>query len=86
MNAYKNDELIDTAKGSAVLNNPINAVVWLANEVAKYDVTLQAGMFILSGALSKAVPFASGDSFVADFGSLGKVNLSFHDVGVEVKR
>lgn len=83
MNAYKNGELIDTAKGSAVLDNPINAVVWLANEVAKYNVTLEAGMFILSGALSKAVSFAGGDSFTADFGLLGKVNLSFQDVAVK---
>jgi len=77
MNAYKNGELIDTAKGSAVLDNPINAVVWLANEVAKYGITLEAGMFVLSGALSAAVSFEKRDKFTADFGELGQVSISF---------
>ncbi len=32
-------------------------------------------MFVLSGALSKAVPFEAGDHFDADFGVLGKVTV-----------
>jgi len=82
MHVYRNGELLDSATSAAVLDNPIHAVVWLSNEVCKYNVSLQADMFVLSGALSKAVEFQSGDDFVADFGPLGKVSISFRDTEV----
>lgn len=72
----KNGEFLDEAKSSAVLGNPLNAVVWLANEVSAYDISIKPGMFVLSGALSKAVTFEPGDEFEADFGILGKVNAN----------
>lgn len=75
MTVTKNGEFLDEATSAAVLGNPLNAVVWLANEVGKYDVSIEPGMFVLSGALSKAVVFEEGDSFTADFGVLGKVNV-----------
>lgn len=75
MTVTKNGEFLDEATSAAVLGNPLNAVVWLANEVGKYGVTIEPGMFVLSGALSKAVVFEDGDVFEADFGVLGKVNV-----------
>ena len=83
MSVYKNDECIDTASSDAVLGNPLNAVVWLANEVSRYDISIQPGMFVLSGALSKALPFKNGDSFKADFGELGDVSVSFQPAEVK---
>lgn len=84
MTVYKNDECIDKANSDAVLGNPLNAVVWLANEVSRYAISIQPGMFVLSGALSKALPFTNGDHFKADFGELGEVSISFQAVGVKV--
>lgn len=72
----KNGELLDEAMSSAVLGNPLNAVVWLANEVSVYDISIKPGMFVLSGALSKAVTFEAGDEFEADFSILGKVSVN----------
>ncbi|MGX9133288.1 2-keto-4-pentenoate hydratase [Rummeliibacillus sp. JY-2-4R] len=72
----KNGEFLDEATSSAVLGNPLNAVVWLANEVSVYDISIKPGMFVLSGALSKAVLFEAGDEFEADFGILGKVSVN----------
>ena len=40
-----------------------------------YDICIKPGMFVLSGALSKALPFRNGDHFEADFGVLGKVSV-----------
>lgn len=77
MTLYKNSELLERATSAAVLGNPLNAVVWLANEVSHYGVTIEPGMFVLSGALSKAVEFKAGDAFEADFGVLGKVSVTF---------
>lgn len=76
MTVYKNGELLDRATSAAVLGNPLNAVVWLANEVCNYGVSIEPGMFVLSGALSKAVEFKVGDAFEADFGVLGKVSVT----------
>ncbi|WP_016838139.1 2-keto-4-pentenoate hydratase [Ureibacillus thermosphaericus] len=75
MTIKKNGKFLDRALSSAVLGNPMNAVVWLANEVGKYGISIEPGMFVLSGALSKAVTFEEGDQFIADFGLLGEVNV-----------
>ena len=77
MKAYKNGELFDEATSAAVLGNPLKAVVWLANAIHEYGITIQAGTFVLSGAVSKAVPFVAGDQFEADFGPLGSVRAIF---------
>ncbi|QCR32128.1 2-keto-4-pentenoate hydratase [Lysinibacillus sp. SGAir0095] len=82
MKAFKNNEHYDTATGAAVLGNPIEAVVWLANELGSYDISLKKGQFILAGALSKAVDIVEDVEYSADFGPLGKVAVSFVKAGV----
>ncbi|KKK39130.1 2-keto-4-pentenoate hydratase [Mesobacillus campisalis] len=77
MTVYKNGELLDSATGSAVMGNPLNAVAWLANALSSYDISLNKGEVILSGALSAAVPIEDGDSFTADFAHLGSVSAAF---------
>ncbi|MCM3691968.1 2-keto-4-pentenoate hydratase [Neobacillus niacini] len=72
----KNGEFLDESTSAAVLGNPLHAVVWLANEVSAYGISIELGMFVLSGALSKAVTFEAGDEFEADFGILGKVSAN----------
>jgi len=75
MTVMKNGEFLDEATSDAVLGNPLNAIVWLANEVGTYGISIEPGMFVLSGALSKAVLFEQGDRFTADFGVLGNVTV-----------
>ncbi|WP_138420528.1 2-keto-4-pentenoate hydratase [Aquibacillus sediminis] len=77
MTLYKNDEWFDSAYGSAVMGNPIEAVAWLANEVGSYDISLDPGEVILAGALAKAVPIEAGDHFIAEFEKLGTVSATF---------
>ncbi|SDG74011.1 2-keto-4-pentenoate hydratase [Planococcus glaciei] len=77
MTVYKNGEWLDEATSAAVLGNPLNAVVWLAQALDEYGISIEPGMFVLSGALSKAVPFEAGDRFEADFDVLGKVSMNF---------
>lgn len=72
----RNGEFLDESTSAAVLGNPLNAVVWLVNEVSEYGISIEPGMFVLSGALSKAVPFEAGDKFEADFSVLGKVSVN----------
>ncbi|WP_209121387.1 2-keto-4-pentenoate hydratase [Alkalihalobacillus sp. BA299] len=77
MVVYKNGEYLDSAAGAAVMGNPIRAVAWLANALAKYDISLKAGEIVLSGALSAAVPIEDGDTFTAEFAHIGSVSASF---------
>lgn len=77
MSLYKNDELINQGKGSAVLGDPANAVLWLANSLGKYGVKLNAGDIILAGALTAAIPAVSGDEFTCDYGEFGKLSIKF---------
>jgi 2-keto-4-pentenoate hydratase len=58
------------------MGNPINAVVWLANKLHEFGVSMQPGDVILSGSFVKAIPFNSGDSLVALYDQLGEVTLS----------
>jgi 2-keto-4-pentenoate hydratase len=69
-------ELEQQGVGAAVLGDPAEAVAWLANELAAYGVTLEAGHVVLSGSITAAVPFVAGSHVVADFGPLGKVEVS----------
>lgn len=77
MRVFRNGEEIDSATGEAVMGNPVNAVAWLANALNRYNISLNAGEVILSGALSAAVPIEEGDTFSADFGELGSVSVTF---------
>lgn len=77
MVVYRNGEMIDSAAGAAVLGNPLRAVAWLANSLAKYDVFLKAGEIILSGALTKAIEVRENDCFTAEFAHLGSVTVHF---------
>ena len=66
-----------TGAGAAALGNPLGAVAWLANTLAAYDVTLEAGHLIMTGSLHGALPVAKGDVIRAEFDRLGGVATSF---------
>lgn len=70
-----NGDIMETGSAAAVMGNPLNAVVWLANKLHEFDVAMQPGDVILSGSFVKAIPFKAGDSIVALFDELGEVTL-----------
>ncbi|ARF13646.1 2-keto-4-pentenoate hydratase [Sporosarcina ureae] len=73
----KNGQLVNTGVGAAALGNPAQCVAWLANRLADFDISLNAGEVILSGALSAAVEAKEGDTFTAKFAHLGEVSVHF---------
>ncbi|ATP41190.1 2-keto-4-pentenoate hydratase [Solibacillus sp. R5-41] len=78
MDFYKNGTKVNTGKGEDVLGNPAACVAWLVNRLADFNIGMEAGEVILSGALSAALDAEVGDVFVADFGELlGKVEVEF---------
>jgi 2-keto-4-pentenoate hydratase len=67
----------DTGAGAAALGDPVAAVAWLANTVAAFDVTLEPGWFVMTGALHRAFEVVAGDVVRADFDHLGSVTARF---------
>lgn len=66
-----------TGAGAAALGNPVGAVAWLANTLAPFDVTLEAGHVIMTGSLHRAFDLEPGDRVRADFDRLGSVSCRF---------
>lgn len=68
---------VATGAGAAALGNPVAAVAWLANTLAPHDVTLEAGWFVMTGALHRAFEVGPGDVVRAEFDRLGPVTATF---------
>jgi 2-keto-4-pentenoate hydratase len=77
MSMTRNGEVVSTGSGADCLGDPLTAVAWLATTARDYGQPLRAGDVILSGALGPMVPVAPGDTFQAEFTSLGSVHASF---------
>ena len=72
---YGTNLLVDSV-AAAVMGNPVNAVVWLANKLGEFGVPMEAGNVILSGSFLKAIPFTGGDTISALFDTLGDVTFA----------
>jgi 2-keto-4-pentenoate hydratase len=73
----RHGELADTGAGAAVLGNPARCVAWLANKLASFGASLQAGDVILPGAVHRMIDVTPGDMFRAEFAHLGTVTARF---------
>ena len=70
-------EEVAAANGANVLDNPLNALAWLANHLAKRGHELKAGQWITTGAATGPIPAPVGSTVTADFEGLGKVEVRF---------
>ena len=62
---------------AAALDHPIVPLTWLANELSRTGVGLQAGQIISTGTLTGMLTPKPGETYVADFGPLGSVAVTF---------
>ena len=58
-----------------VLNNPLNSLRWLLNTLSKQRKYLQKGNYVSTGTCTSAIPVSKKDIVIADFDSLGIVEL-----------
>lgn len=72
-----NGEVVSTAAGAAVLGNPIRGLVWLANKLAEFGVSLQPGDLVLAGALHASISVSEGMSVHAEFANIGGIAAEF---------
>ncbi|MFW6384730.1 MAG: 2-keto-4-pentenoate hydratase [Halodesulfurarchaeum sp.] len=68
---YRNGIQEATGVGASVLDHPARAVAWLANTLSELDERLEAGHIVLSGSLTPAIEFESGDAITVEFTSIG---------------
>lgn len=66
-----------TGVGSNVLGDPVEALVWLANELGRHGQSLEAGQFVTTGACVPPIPVEPGQSVEADFGWIGRIGVQF---------
>lgn len=77
MTLYRNGNAVNTGTGKEVLGNPAKSVVWLANKLCEYGVSLKKGEVILSGAFTASPEAFKGDVFECVFSKLGNVRIEF---------
>jgi 2-keto-4-pentenoate hydratase len=70
-------DLVSTGTGAACLGDPIQAVVWLAQQARDFGEPLRAGQVILSGALGAMRPVTPGAAVTATITGLGSVSVNF---------
>jgi 2-keto-4-pentenoate hydratase len=71
----RNGEVMVTGSGAACMGNPLNAVVFLANTLAKHDRFLLAGEVILSGSLGPMISMKAGDFYDCEIWKLGRISV-----------
>jgi 2-keto-4-pentenoate hydratase len=64
---YHDGEPVSTATGAAASGHPANGVAWLADQLAKHNLSLQPGDVVLSGGLTRAQPLEPGHEIRAEF-------------------
>ena len=62
--------------GSRALGDPMNVMVWLANHQSKRDLGLQKGQCVSTGTCTGLDAIKPGNRVMADFGSLGTVEIA----------
>jgi 2-keto-4-pentenoate hydratase len=68
-------EIKATGKGRNVDDGAFGATAWLANALAKTGRALKRGDYITTGSVTPPIPVEPGQHVVADFGSLGRIEL-----------
>jgi 2-keto-4-pentenoate hydratase len=72
-----NGSVLREGTGGAVLGHPLNALLWLANKLSSRGLGLKAGQYITTGVTTEVYMAERGDAITADFGPVGRAELSF---------
>jgi len=60
-----------------VLENPLNAALWLINKLASQGEPMLKGQFISTGSCTKALKLDKGMHIQAEFGNLGSIEFDY---------
>ena len=62
---------------AAALDHPMVPLTWLANELSRTGIGLQAGQMVSTGTLTGMLQPKAGETYVADFGPFGTVVATY---------
>jgi 2-oxopent-4-enoate/cis-2-oxohex-4-enoate hydratase len=71
-----NGEIVGSHRTAEVMGNPLNALAWLANNLAGRGIALQPGDVVMSGSISKLLRPKAGDTIRARFEHLGAISFT----------
>lgn len=71
------DAIVEEGQGTAVMGDPVEPLVWLANVLGERGEAIAAGHVVLTGSFTKAVPVVAGQTVTADFGRYGSLTIDF---------
>ncbi len=74
---FRNAQVEETGLAAGVLNHPAMGIAWLANRMAQYGKSLEAGQVVLAGSFIRPIEARKGDTFHADYGPWGTVSCHF---------
>lgn len=63
--------------GANVLGDPRIALTWLVNELRALGIGLDTGITVTTGTSATPIPIAAGNRVTADYGELGRIDVSF---------
>jgi 2-keto-4-pentenoate hydratase len=72
-----NGARVREGSGAQVLGSPLNALSWLANDLAARGRGLREGELVSTGTCIEVYFAHPGDAVSADFGPLGRVSVNF---------
>lgn len=73
----QNGMVEETGLAAGVQGDPAIGVAWLANKLAPWGESLEAGQVVLAGSFTRPVAARPGDVFDADYGPLGRLRFRF---------
>ncbi len=73
----RNQAVVTTGSGAAVLGHPLTVMVWLADELPRFGRRLEAGHVVTTGVTTDVFEAAPGDHVSATFEGVGTVELRF---------
>jgi 2-keto-4-pentenoate hydratase len=72
-----NSETRGEGLGARALGDPMNVLIWLANQQSRVGRGLEAGAIVTTGTCTDLDAVCVGDRAMADFGELGTVKIEF---------
>jgi 2-keto-4-pentenoate hydratase len=63
--------------GANVLDHPLIALTWIANELSALGVPLASGQVVTTGTCVKPLEIEAGDEVLVDYSVLGRVRCRF---------